>query len=136
MSGEFFHIAAQIAQQTLDGGISVNEIGDLVSLPNGEVNCYPGTPSNTCHTVSYFVALHGGLARGRGHYNFAQILEEFVKHMQGRCPGITKHAVIITNAWWHDQYEKWYANIETVKRDGVFIEAYLIGKGRVSQLNI
>ena len=136
MQGEFFNIATQIAQQASDGGISVNEIGDLVSLRNGEVNCYPGTPSNACHKVSYFIALHGSLAKGRGHYNFAQILEEFIKHMQGRCPGITKHAVIITNAWWHDQYEKWYANIETIKRDGVFIEAYLIGKGRVSQLNI
>jgi hypothetical protein len=137
MEGEFFHIAAQIAERASDGGISVNEIGEMVSLRDDEVNCYPGVPSNHCHSISYFFALQGKLAKGKGHYNFAQILDEFIKHMQGRCHGITSHAVIITNAWWHDHYEKWYDNIEVIKRDGVYVEAYLIGIGkRISKVDI
>ena len=136
MQGEFFNVAAQIAQRAADNGMSANEISELVSQHGGEVNCYPGNPSHACHQVSYFIALHGSMAKGKGHYNFAQILEEFIRHLQGRCPGITQQVVIITNAWWHDHYEKWYANIEKIKSDGVLVEAYLIGQGRVSQLNI
>ena len=137
MESEFFRIAAELSERCSEGGISIHEIGEIVSLRSGEVNCYPGGPSNQCHSISYFVALHGKLAKGKGHYNFAQILEEFIKHMQGRCPGITRHAVIITNAWWHDHYEKWHANIEATQRDGVHLEAYLIGAGkRVSQVYI
>jgi hypothetical protein len=137
MHTEFMQVAGRIAEGAANGGIAIGEIGEMVSQHQGEVNCYPGIASAQCHPISFFVALHGRLAKGKGHYNFAQILEEFVRHMQGRCPGITRHAILITDAWWHDHYEKWYANIEAIKREGVAVEAYWIGiGGRVSQLSI
>jgi hypothetical protein len=43
MQGEFHHMAAQIADRASNGGISVSEIGEIVSLQHAEVNCYPGT---------------------------------------------------------------------------------------------
>jgi hypothetical protein len=137
MQSEFFNIAAQMAERASDGGISVSEVAEMVSHGNGtEVNIYPGTPSNQCHRISYFVSLHSSLAKGKGHYSFAQMLEEFIRHMQGRCLKVTMHAVIITNAWWDDHYEKWRANIETLKSDGVSIEAYLILGRRASRIDI
>jgi len=138
MEHRFHEIAGEIARRASDGGASVADIEDILSSRvGGAVNCYPGTPTDQCYPVAFFVSLQGRAARGRGHLNFAQMLEEFVKHMQGRCPGVTRHAMLITNAWWHADYEKWYANIETVKRSGVMLEAYLIGiEGRVSPLSI
>ena len=138
MEHRFHEVAVEIARCASDGGASVSDIEDILSSRiGGAVNCYPGTPTNQCYHVAFFVSLQGRASKGRGHLNFAQMLEEFVKHMQGRCPGITHHAILITNAWWHDHYEKWYANIESVKHGGVMMEAYLIGlEGRVSPLDI
>jgi hypothetical protein len=65
MHGEFFHIAARIAERAAEGGISVNDIAEMVAPGNGEVNCYPGIPSDQCHPIAYFIALHGKLAKGR-----------------------------------------------------------------------
>jgi len=137
MQGDFFPLAAHIAESAADGGISVDEIADILGRGDGDVNCYPGKPSTQCHRVAYFISLNGRLRKGKGHYNFAQILEEFVKHMQGRCPGVTERAFIITDAWWQDHYEKWYDNIQAIKRAGVTVEACLIEVGgRVSAVHI
>jgi hypothetical protein len=133
MDGEFFNMAAEIADIASRDGISVTDIGRIV----GEVNCYPGTTGASCHRLSFFISIKGKMAKGYGHLNFSEMLDAFVAHMQGRCPGITRHAVIITNAWEYWSYEKWYSNIEAVKRDGVHVEAYLIGMGgHVSKIDI
>lgn len=137
MPGDFFPVAAQIAESAADGGIAVEEIADILGQQDGDVNCYPGKRSVQCHRVAYFISLNGRLRKGKGHYNFAQMLEEFIKHMQGRCPGSTQQAVIITDAWWQDHYEKWYDNVQAIKRTGVTVEAYLITlDGRVSAVHI
>lgn len=65
---------------------SRNLTGEIATAKLGEINCYPGIPGDACHPLALFVALHGQLRKGRGHYNFAQILEEMVRHLQGRCP--------------------------------------------------
>ena len=134
MHDEFLNIAARIAERAVDDGLTVSELNDLVASSRDEVNCYPGNPSSACCPLAYFIALHGRMAKGKGHYNFAQIMEELVRHVQGRCPGTTRQAVIITNAWWHDHHEKWRANLETIQRSGIVIEAYLIVNERVSPL--
>lgn len=137
MQGEFFRIAAQIAERASEGGISVADIAEIASSNHGEVNFYPGDPGNQCHRLAYFVSLHGKLRKGKGHYNFAQVMEEFIQHMQGRCIGVTQHAVLMTDAWWHDHYEKWRDNIEAIKQSGVTVEAYLIGLGgHVSRIDL
>ena len=129
MSTEYLPVAERLAAAAAQGGLSVAELREIVSAHCGEINCYPGEPGDRCHPLAVFVALHGQLRKGRGHYNCAQILEEMVQHLQGRCPGTTRQAVLILDAWWHDHYEKWRANIETIKRSGVHIEGYLIGAG-------
>jgi hypothetical protein len=129
MNAELHSIAEHIAKAAADGGLSVNQIVEIARSRLGEINCYPGEPGDCCQKIALFFALHGELRKGKGHYNYAQILEEMVRHIQGRCPGITRYAVLIVDAWWHDHYEKWRANIETMKRGGVRIEAYLIGAG-------
>ncbi|MEA1051239.1 hypothetical protein U5801_15705 [Lamprobacter modestohalophilus] len=129
MNREFFPLAQRIAETAIDGGLSVSQLVEIATAQFGEINCYPGEPGEHCHRLALFVALHGQLRQGRGHYNCAQILEEMVRHLQGRCPGTTRHAVLILDAWWHDHYEKWRPNLETMKRDGVQIEAFLIGAG-------
>ena len=127
MRSQFYDLACQIAETALHskGGISVCEIARMV----GEANCYPGTHSGPCHELSYFISIRGEMAKGRGHLYFSAMLEAFIMHMQGHCRGITKHAIIITTDWEHWHYEQWYYNIENIKRDGVLIEVYLIGKG-------
>ncbi len=129
MTTEFLPLARRIAEAAADGGLSVTELTDIAAAQFADINCYPGTPDDRCHPIAVFIALHGKLRKGRGHYNCAQILEEMVLHMQGRCPDTTRHAVLILDAWWHDHYEKWRANIETMKRTGVRVEGYLIGAG-------
>ena len=129
MSMEFPTLAQRIAEAAADGGLTVEQIGEIARSQLGEINSYPGVPGDRCHQLALFVALHGQLRKGKGHENCAQILEEMIRHLQGRCPGTTRHAVLILDAWWHDHYEKWRANIETIKHDGVRIEVYLIGAG-------
>ena len=129
MQSDFFPLTAQIAESAADGGISVEETADILGRRDGVVNCYPGKPSTQCHRGVYFNSLNGRLRKGKGHYSFAQMLEEFIKHVQGRCPGSTQQAIIITGAWWQDYYEKWYDNIQAVKGAGVTVEAYLIAVG-------
>lgn len=129
MQTEHIALAKRIADSASDGGLSVPELIEIISAQSGDMNCYPGNPGDRCHSRAVFVALHGQLRKGKGHYNCAQILEELVRHVQGRCPGASRSVVLILDAWWHEQYEKWRANIETMKRSGVQVEGYLIGAG-------
>lgn len=101
------------------------------------INCYPGYDYNLCCGFSLFVSIEGKAAKGKNHYNFSKILEQFVIHVQGTCPGITKHAVIIVNSWKSDEYEKWKYNIQAIIDSGVELEIYLIGPNEsVTLLNM
>jgi hypothetical protein len=129
MPFEFLPLVQKISAAASDGGLSVDQIAEIAASRFGPINCYPGEPGDQCYPLALFCALHGQLRKGREHYNCAQILEEMVRHLQGRCPGTTRHAVLIVDAWWHDHYEKWRANIETMKTSGIRLEAFLIGAG-------
>ena len=110
------------------GGLSVADIGRIVStcFPH-PINLYPGKPGD-CHDVAMFFSLHGNMAYGSGHYTFEQILQTFVQHMS-RCP-ITQSAVIITDSWWAPNYERWQKTIEQiVRKRPLHLEVYLIGPG-------
>ena len=138
MLGEFSHIAEQISNQiATNGSLLSTDIQDIITRNIGEVNCYPGIPADKCHQIAFFIALHGKMAKGKGHMNVASMMEKVVQHMQGNCQGITKNAVIISNAWWHDHIEKWHENIKALKNNGVYFEAYLIGlEGQVSKIEV
>ena len=137
MNKELVSIANRIAEQAAHGGISVTELIEILSSGfHGEINCYPGYPSDRCHGLAFFVSLHGQLRTGKGHLNFAQAMEALIQHMQGRCFDTTQQAVVITDAWWHDHYEKWRTNIDAMKQSGMRIEFYLIGaNGKASVID-
>jgi hypothetical protein len=137
MNQEFMAIANRIAEQAANGGISVAALTEILSsVFHGEINCYPGYPSDRCHRLAFFVSVHGQLRKGKGHLSFAQAMEALVQHMQGRCSGVTQQAVVITDAWWHDHYEKWRNNIDAMKQNGIRIEFYLIGaNGKASVID-
>lgn len=108
-------------------GIFVEEIVECVG-GKGEVNCYPGYPTRKCHSIAYFVSINGAAAVGKkGHINFRGIMRRFKGHMSKACYGITKRAVIISNDWNTEEYEKYHIYIEQLRKTGVIIEAYFIG---------
>ena len=138
MPGEFRNVAEAILRRAADGGITAPQILDIISAELREkVNCYPGIPDDECYDLAIFISLSGRLKKGRGHYWFGQILEEFVQHFQGRCAGKTLSAVIITDSWVASDYEKWQGNIEAIRRSGVYLETYLICyPARISMLQV
>lgn len=125
---KFLHLATKILQIAKDGGLRPEQVPDIIGPENGgNVNCYPGVPGNDCHPLAVFVSLHGKLRRGgRWPYDFEGILQAMVQHIQGSCPEVTKDVVLITDSWWAPNFEKWQANISTIRR-GINIEVYLIG---------
>ena len=130
MKSEFLSIAQRIAEASAHGGLTVAQIGEIARSQLGEINCYPGEPTGRCHELALFIALRGQLRnKKKGHYHCSGIFEEMVRHMQGACPEVTRHAVLILDHWWEEHYEKWRPNIEAMKRDGIRFEAYLIGVG-------
>lgn len=120
-------VARRVAEMASEScGIDVRQLADVVGFSPGEVNCYPGTPSDRCCSLAVFVALQGRLAKGRGHYYFSEMLQKFVQHMQGLCSSTTQEAVIITDSWWAKEFEQWAANVRTISEEG-HVEIYLIG---------
>ena len=121
----------------LEQGITVSQLSKIISRSVGtDINCYPGFPGNACHSFALFISLNGKLRRGRWPYNFSGILEAVIRHYQGSCCGRTRKGVVITDTWESWTYEKWQPNIDTMKRDGVYLEFYLIGKGWVTEIPI
>ncbi len=69
--GEFQEIVERtltIFEETVNesGGIPEREIETIVEDAIGQgvgksVNCYPGTPSNTCYEMAFFVSLQGSI---------------------------------------------------------------------------
>lgn len=126
MNGEFRTMVEALLKRAADGGLRAEDAaplaGEVIGVP---VNCYPGVPGDACCNVAIFIALHGKLAHGRWPYNFTGILEAMVRHLQGSCAGITEHAVVITDSWFAEGYEKWKENIEVIKRS-VHVEVCLV----------
>lgn len=147
--GKFKGIAERIARVASDKGITVSQLHDIIrsedimhiifrediirisdrrykELP---INCYPGLPGDKCHRFALFVSLSGSLHSGQWWYTFSRTLEALVLHFQGKCRRESIVGVVITDTWDNETYEKWKHNIEAIKQNGVYLEAYLIGKG-------
>lgn len=137
MQGEFLEIANRIAKKATDTGITIKEIADIVSSSLGEVNCYPGIPTSNCYDVAFFISLSEAKAKGNRHLTFIRMINSFVRHFQKSCLTKTRHAVIITDNWWTQDYEKNLRYIESFKRNGIRIEAYFIDpSGKIIQINL
>ena len=133
MEGRYVNIAKEIYGIASVAGVSLQDLEQI----EGGANCYPCIRKGPCCSVAFFISLKGPMAKGCGHLSFPQVLDEFVRHMQGHCAGITRDAVIFTNNWEHCSYEQWHDNIENIKRGGVHLEAYLISNGSyITQINI
>jgi hypothetical protein len=128
MEGEFLELAQRIAGVASDGGIDVSHLRELVGSRYGEINCYPGSPSDLCCDLAVFISLHGRLAKKKWPLNFEAMLKAFVQHMQGMCSETTRHAVIITDSWWSREFEQWAGNLRTISQSS-HVETYLIGCG-------
>ena len=61
-------------------------------------------------------------------FTFAYMLERLVRHVQGSCAGTTREAVLITDTWNPEAFERWRSNLETI-RQSVSLAIYLIGEG-------
>ena len=95
----------------------------------GEVNCYPGTDTDKCHRIAFFISLQSEKrAKGSGHLSFQKMLATLVRHMEGACEDQTLFAVIITDSWDVRAWEEWGADIEKIKAKK-FLEAYLVVAG-------
>lgn len=131
MEGKFIGIAHAILRAASDEGLKPEQVAETIGQEkHDEINCYPGNPAHECYPLAVFVSLHGRLANAKkkwGDYNFENILQAIIKHVQGACPDVTRDIVLITDTWNALSFEKWQANIDTIIRSGVNVEVYLIG---------
>lgn len=133
--GEFGRVAEILAARLEElGEMSVDDIADVINGAYGSANLYPSKQKGSCERVAFFVSLQSR-KQGRRHLNFNGMLACFVQHMQGHCPGITRHAVLITDCWDGVAYDDWRANVERVKLDAT-VEAYLINGSSVTPFPI
>lgn len=61
-------------------------------------------------------------------YTCAYMLERLVRHVQGCCAGTTREAVLITDTWNPEAFERWRGNLDAIGRTAS-IAIYLIGEG-------
>jgi len=128
-------ISREINERSSDNknGISAKELTDIITQNMehrfGLVNCYPGVEGGECEKVAFFISLSAkkyvGSRRKIGHLTFSQTLTEVVRHMQGRCPDKTYHAILITDNWQPDIYNDWRANLQQIKQNAT-VDVYMI----------
>ena len=128
MTGEFMRVAEELAKRICDAdGVTIDDLTDIFRDSGGFGNLYPSNTKGSCQPVAFFVSLSVN-KNGRGHLNFSEMIACFVQHMQGHCPGVTRHAVMITDSWDAIVFDDWRANVERVKLDAS-VEVYMI-KGK------
>jgi len=128
------------------GSIASEKIADIVGTAlasagtggSGGINCYPGKPGGTCHSLAFFMSLSSPRYRkpkAQGHFNLHQIMQKVVQHMQGHCVGKTMHAVVITDVWDLGVVDEWAGNLKAIGRSGATVEVYLLaGGGHIKKL--
>ncbi len=138
-------ISNEINERVLDNikGISAKELTEIVTDNTkyrfGVVNCYPGVEGSECHKIAIFISLSAkkyvGSRRKKGHLTFSQALTEIVRHMQGRCPDKTYHAILITDNWQPDIYDAWRANLQQIKQNAT-VDVYMIDSANCNRIKI
>ena len=146
--GKFREIAEQIARRMLEEKITAKLLPEILQVDDvfghseqgidgSAINCYPGFPGkDQCHPFAVFVSLSGPLHSGTWWFTYPRILSALVQHFSGACRGKTREGVVITDTWECWAFEEWKTTIENIKRDGVYLEFYLIGKGWVTEIPI
>lgn len=99
-------------------------------------NCHPGGRPGACRELAFFVSLSSRkYTAGRGHIGFRTMLERFVQHMQGRCPDVTRAAVLVSDSWDSAVFDEWRANVEQVKRRA-HVRGYIVSAGKSTRMNL
>lgn len=112
--------------RTISGG----DIPDLFA-GNGEIiNCYPGTPTDICHTVAFAVSLTARSITDhkRNHLWFEGALNCAYEHLfnsKNPCAQKTKAIVIVTDNWDARIWESWADKISIIK-SVAHLEIYLL----------
>ncbi|WP_243439379.1 hypothetical protein [Fundidesulfovibrio soli] len=108
------------------------ELQDIISRhTEGEVNCYPGTPSKGCYRMAYFIYLEGVLrGGGRWPFNFEGMIHEIVNHCaRTKCGNVTRDVRIITDTWRPVDIDKWRPALSSLLLDGIQITSVLVTPG-------
>ncbi len=137
------NIGREINKQISDNNksISAKELTEIVTDSTeyrfGVVNCYPGVEGGECHKIAIFISLNAkkyvGSRRKKGHLTFSQALTEIVRHMQGRCPDKTYHAILITDNWQPDIYDAWRANLQQIKQNAT-VDVYILDSDNCNRI--
>lgn len=91
-------------------------------------NFYPADNHVACCKLAFFVSLTSKKwpLKPSSKISFGSIMQQFIRHMQGNCKGITKTAVIITDNLELDKLNFWEMNIEQIRNSGVDIQLKVI----------
>ena len=137
--GDFIEVAQEAARVLSEAkGMSDKGIPNLLGRRGmqGKVNCYPGTDTDNCYPIAFFVCLHSRRhAKGNGHLHFRKMIDILVQHMQCTCEEKTICAVIITDSWDARAWEERSAEIAVIK-ERKFLEAYLVAEGQAVQIPV
>jgi hypothetical protein len=101
----------------------------------GDINLYPYGEPGRCCDFALFLSLQTVAyiePRSRGHMSCARAIEEIVKHMQGKCPDITREALFLTDYWDGAAFQSWKIILHQIQRHAC-LEVYLLGGKKVSE---
>ena len=130
------NLVGTIVEQVNRAPVNVQEIGDIANNHGQDVNCYPSLSSEACCGSAFFVSLTSKHYRkGRGHYYFNEILQKLIQHMQGAFPGKTNRAVVITDSFEPDEFQKRKLNIDENRKTAT-VDFYLISSSGYTLLTV
>lgn len=122
-----------------NGGIKVQDIIDSVNKNyiDRSINLYPSKKLGCCEKTAVFVSLESSLhiKKQRGHLSCKSAIIKLVQHMQGKCSGITNHAVLIVDSWNAKAVDEWRDNLNKIKSKAK-LEIFFLSGGNVHLLNI
>ena len=133
---EFKELAESIAGRLMNGNIRIEEINSIVASCVGDVNCYPGNPTDICYPVAFFISLVSKKNKlGNGHLSLHAALGKIVNHLAGKCNGLTHTVILITDNWDPTAFEEWSKSLENRIVNGVRLEIYMLLNGRAIQIH-
>lgn len=118
-----------------EGKLKTDDVARIVADYAGLVNCYPGTPTDICCEKAYFISLSVSRpGSSKPHLKFGEALEQIVLHMTRKCGSITHMAILLTDNWDAQAFEKYFPSIKSFKH--LYLEAYLVVGDKVSRIEI
>ncbi len=142
--GEFRNQVEEITsilneKRSIDKKIDISEVVKATTLVSGEsINCYPGIPGDKCYKVAYFYSITDKskyhIKRGKS-LSLSAVLDKLVSHMRGACEDETQVAILITDNWDANVYNKWKGVLERIKKNA-HLEIYLVVSNQYTEIKI